>query len=220
MKSVRQQLRNLGLVSHELSVNCDSHTVQPSRSVRDLGIQLGDELSMVQHVSSVTRTCFYHIRRLRQIRRYVGEDAAVQLVLALVTSRLDYCNSILAGLPATTTAPLQRVQNAAARLVFNLRPRDHVTPALLQLHWLPIQARITFKLCVLMFQAHSGLLPSYLSQTLSSCQTSVRRPGLRSESSHDYILPRLRTKFGERPFSYAGPHAWNSLPPSVLLRNN
>ena len=122
------------LVSHELSVNCDSHTVQPSRSVRDLGVQLDDELSTVQHVSGITRTSFYHIRRLRQIRRYVGEDAAVQLVLALVTSRLDYCNSVLAGLPATTTAPLQRVQNAAARLVFNLRPRDHVTPALLQLH--------------------------------------------------------------------------------------
>ena len=122
---------------------------------------------------------------------------------------------VLAGLPATTTAPLQRVQNAAARLVFNLRPRDHVTPALLQLHWLPTQARITFKLCVLKFQAHSGHLPSYLSQTLSSCRTSVRRPGLRPEGSLDYILPRLRTKFSERAFSYAGPHAWNSLPPSV-----
>jgi hypothetical protein len=82
-------------------------------------------------------------------------------------------------------------QNAAARLVFNLRPRDRVTPALLQLHWLPIQARITFKLCALMFQAHSGLLPSYLSQTLSSCLTSVRRPGLRSESSLDYIAAAM-----------------------------
>jgi hypothetical protein len=63
--------------------------VQPSRSVRDHGVQLGDELSMVQHVSSVTGTCSYHIRHLREIRRYVGEDAAVQMVLALVTSRLD-----------------------------------------------------------------------------------------------------------------------------------
>ena len=92
-------------------------TMKHNSDMRDLGVQLDDELSMVQHVSSVTRTCFYHIRRLRQIRRYVGEDAAVQLVLAIITSRLDYCNSVLAGLPATMTAPLQRVQNAAARLV-------------------------------------------------------------------------------------------------------
>ena len=132
-------------------------------------------------------------------------------MLALVTFLLDYCNSILAGLPATTTAPLQHVQNAAARLVFNLRAvasrSRHTSPAATALA--ADTGAVTFKVvrhCVLMFQAHSGLLPSYLSQTLSSCQTSVRRPGLRSESSLDYILPRLRTKFGDRAFSYVGPH--------------
>jgi Reverse transcriptase (RNA-dependent DNA polymerase) len=89
---------NLRLIaSHKLSVNCDSHAVQPSRSVRDLGVQLDDELSMVQHVSSVTRTYVYHVRRLRQVRRYVGEDAAVQQMLAFIISRLDYCTSVLAG---------------------------------------------------------------------------------------------------------------------------
>jgi len=89
------------------------------------------------HTSKVTS--FYHLRRLRQIRNYVTQEVMglTQLVTSLVISRLDYCNSALAGLPASTLAPLQRVQNAAARLVLNRDRRSHITPALQQLHWLP-----------------------------------------------------------------------------------
>ena len=90
-------------------------------------------------------TCFYHLRRLRSIRRSLGRDVTARLVSALVISRLDYCNSVLAHLPASTL----RVINAAARMVVDLRPRDHVTPALYELHWLPIAERIKFKLCLL-----------------------------------------------------------------------
>jgi len=71
---------------------------------------------------------------------------SAQLVSAFILSRLDYCNSVLAGLPRCTTEPLQRVLNAAAWLVLNLRLHEHTTPALQQLHWLPIDYRITYKL--------------------------------------------------------------------------
>jgi len=107
--------------------------------IRDLGLHLDNELSMKQHVTKVAATCYYHLRWLRQIRRHVGSKVNTQLVLALVISRLDYCNAVLAGLPQTTTAPLQRVQNTAARLIFKLGPRELVTPCLLQLHWLPVR---------------------------------------------------------------------------------
>ena len=84
----------------------------------------------------------YQLRRLCQITRLVGQEVAAQLVSTFILSRLDYCNSVLAGLPQCTTEPLQHVLNAAARLVLKLRPNDHVTPALQQMHWLPIDYRL------------------------------------------------------------------------------
>jgi len=82
----------------------------------------------------VAATCRYHLRRLRQIRQRVGREVTIRLVLALVISKIDYCNSVLASLPQSTIAPLQRVQNTAARLVFELSTSDHVTVILLELH--------------------------------------------------------------------------------------
>jgi len=113
-----------------------------------------------RHVSKVASSCFYQLRRLRQITRLVGQEVAAQLVSAFILSRLDYCNSVLAGLPRCTTEPLQRVLNAAARLVLNLWPHDHVSPALQQMRWLPIDYRITYKLCLIMHLVHTKRVPS------------------------------------------------------------
>ena len=88
-----------------------------------------------------------------------------QLVSAFILSRLDYCNALMAGLPRATIEPLQRVQNAAARLVLNLRLRDHVTPALKQLHWLPVANRSSNS-ALLMHLIHAGRALQYLSDTL------------------------------------------------------
>ena len=93
-------------------------------AVRDLGVILDSELSMQNHISKVTQTCFYHIRRLKQVRKLLGPDVAAELVVSLVFSRFDYCNATLAGFPKSTIAPLQRVENAASRLVARLGPYD------------------------------------------------------------------------------------------------
>jgi len=95
---------------------------------------------------------FYHIRRLRQIRHLVSRDVLTQLVTSLVLSRLDYCDAVLAGLPASTLAPLQHAQNAPARLALGLDRRSHITTALQKLHWLPVKYRVTFKIATIMHQ--------------------------------------------------------------------
>jgi len=161
----------------------------------------------------VAVSCFYHLRRLRQIRRRVGKEVTTQLVIAFITSRLDYCNPVLVGLPQATLEPLQRVQNAAVRLILELNMRDHVTPVLIQLHWLPIRYRIQFKLCSIMNSIHVGRCPVYMADCVRSVVRSATRFGLRSAESTLYVrpTPRLRSKFSERSFSHAGPAAWNSL---------
>ena len=134
------------------------------------------------------------------------------ILSAFVLSRLDYCNSVLAGLPKSSIATLQRVQNAAARLVLGLRSRDHIFGGLRQLHWLLVESRIRFNLCLMMHLAHTGRCPSYISDILHPVLTSSSRSGLRSASTAQYLKPKLRTVFGKRAFSFAGPKAWNDLP--------
>jgi len=126
--------------AHNRSLLIRSETISPAPSARLLGVLLDAELTMKPHIARTAATCFYQLRRIRQIRRRVGADVAERLILALVTSRLDYCNSSLAGLPRCSLDPLQRVQNAAARLIFELQPRDHVRQVqYMQLHWLPVR---------------------------------------------------------------------------------
>ena len=154
--------------------------------------------------------------RLEQVWKLLGLDvSAAKLIESLVFSRLDYCNVILAGLPRSTIAPLQWVQNAAARLVAHLGPHDHVTPTPKDHHWLPIKQWIMSQLCLLMHQVHTGRAPSYRHSCVSASASITSHPRLRSTSSRRCERQRTRLKFGERSFSCAGPRAENSLPSSL-----
>jgi hypothetical protein len=115
-----------------------STVTEPVPVVRDLGVYFDSELMMRELVSHVTWTCFFRLRRLRMICQQLGHEVTSRLVSALVLSHLDYCNAVFANLPGTIIEPLQRVRNAAARLILNLWPRNSLTAAFLQLHWLPV----------------------------------------------------------------------------------
>jgi hypothetical protein len=204
----------------EMKLHLDGATIDPSHVVRDLGVFFDSELTMREHISRITKSCFYELRRIRPIQKQLGRVATQRLVAAFVMSRIDYCNSVLAELPATTLAPLQRVQNAAARLVLNLKRSDHITPALIQLHWLPVKFRIIYKLCILVHKPQNGLAPSYLTELFQPISGLVSRAALRSASTHALEIPATRLNFGNRAFSVAGARHWNALPEQLRALND
>ncbi|XP_067097700.1 uncharacterized protein, partial [Osmerus mordax] len=200
-------------ISHDLSITLGSATVTPSSSARNLGVTMDDELSLTAHIAAVSRSCRFTLYNIRKIRRYLSEHSTQLLVQALVLSKLDYCNSLLAGLPACATRPLQRIQSAAARLVYNLPRRSHVTPLLISLHWLPIMARIRFKTLVLTFRAVNGTAPVYIKSLLQP-YTPTRH--LRSSSDNRLVVPPLKTARSQHKlFSCLAPQWWNQLPTSI-----
>ena len=146
-------------------------------------------IALKKHVAKVAATCFYLLCRLHPIRRRVGAEVRTQLSSAFVTSQLDYCNSVLAGVPQTTFEPLyslQLVQNAAVRLIFQLGMGEHVTPEMLQLHWLPIRWCIWFKLCTMMHSMHTARRPAYLNNIVVTTANSLLQYGLRSSTTTLY----------------------------------
>ena len=107
---------------------------------------MNNELNMRVHIDKVAAICFFHPCRLRQLRFVLTSSSMQRFISALIISRIDYCNSVLYGLPAITLAPLQTVLHVAVRLVANLGYHDHMTSAMKELHWLPIAYHIKYKL--------------------------------------------------------------------------
>jgi hypothetical protein len=193
------------LIVDDKRITIDSTVIEPSTVVHDLGVYSDVELSMCENVIRVARTYFYHQRRLCSIRRLLGQDVAAQLVSVLVLTRIDYCNEVLADLPSVALRLLQRVLDKATRLVLDLSSRDHVTPALLQLHWLPIKYRVRYKLCLLVHQAINGSAPPYLANMLTTVASVSLRASLRSASREELLSPATRLELSHRAFSVSGP---------------
>ena len=124
---------------------------------------------------------------------------------------------MLYGLPDTQLNKYQAAMNAGARLIFGARGREHISHLLKQFHWLRMRQRIQFKIACLTWRCLNGSGPDYLVADLQRTGTSIRRRGLRSESSHDLIPPRVHNKsHGERAWPSAAPSVWNSLTPASL----
>ncbi len=198
---------------HNFTFQLGSSTITSSKTARNLGVVIDDKLNFSDHIAKTARSGRFALYNIRKIRPFLSEHATQLLVQALVLSRLDYCNALLAGLPANSIKHLQLIQNAAARLIFNEPKRTHVTPLFINLHWLPIAARIKFKALMFAYKTTSGSAPLYLNSIL---QTYVPTRSLRSASERRIIVPSQRgTKSLSRTFSLTVPTWWNDLPNSI-----
>ena len=138
-----------------------SDIVDCSTIAKNIRVIFNNSLSMLPHVTS-----FSHLRNIFKIRKFLSYDTCKTLIHAFVTARIDYCNSLLYGKPKCILKRLQSVLNSAARLIHLTSRYEHVTPSLIQLHWLPIELRITFKIAVITFKALHGAAPSYITDLI------------------------------------------------------
>ncbi len=170
---------------------------------------MDSDLNLRSHIKTITKSAYYHLKNISRIRGLMSQQDLEKLIHAFIFSRLDYCNSVLTGLPKKSIRQLQLIQNAAARVLTKTKKVDHITPVLRSLHWLPVCQRIDFKILLLVYKALNGLGPKYISDLLLRYEPS--RP-LRSSGAGLLSVPRVKTKQGEAAFSYYAPYIWNKLP--------
>ena len=204
----RQQLAKVNFNSLRIGDN----SINSIDKAKNLGFWFDSQMKMVTNISKCSSAAFFNIFNIRRIRKFFTYETAKILVNSLVISRLDYCNSLLYGLPTIHLNKVRRVQNAAARLISNTSRFDHITPTLINLHWLPIKSRIDFKLLLIVFKALHGLEPDYLIELIN-----IKSPSNYNIRSNRELLlepPSVKTlaTLGARSFASAAPMLWNSLP--------
>ena len=210
--------RHANAVSH-LDLKIGGSVISPSASIKNLGIVFDNSLAMKNHVSSLCRTVNFHLRNLNRIRRYIDRSTCAHAVRSLILSRLDYGNSLLGGLSVSDVQRLQKLQNRAARLIYQVSKRTSAIPLIRELHWLPVQQRIEFKILVHVYNCVTGSAPTYLQDILTKYNSG--RQGLRSNQDHTRLaIPRTKRSFGDKSFSILGPRLWNNLPVHVRGAQN
>ena len=188
------------LLQYQLVSN---EVISPSSSARNTGIIFDSNMA------------FYHLRNIpvSRIRKYISFHTAEILMHALVTSRLDFCHSLLYGIPQNVLKRLQSVQNTAARVVTLTGKREHITPILEGLHWLPVEQRVILKILLTTYKALDDLAPTYLSEL--GKQYAPSRNLISSTSNRDVSISYNLRTYGYRAFSSAVPAVWNELPQNV-----
>ena len=201
-KHHQQKFGTIPLQLNDISVN-------PTNTVKNLGVIFDSQLSMKAYVNSIISKCCFHMRQIGRIRNNITDEACQKAVQSLVISRIDYCNTLLAGLGKTELKRLQTVQNRAARLIMHVPFQDSITPTLYQLHWLPVDRRIEFKLLVYAYKALHEAAPAYLSSALT---VYIPPRPLRSAELMKFDPPRTYKGIGDSAFAAAVPELWNDIP--------
>ena len=195
-----------------INININGITLKNVENVKSLGVYLNGDLSMEKFVNEKCKSVSLYLRKLGKVRPLLTFDATQSLLNAFVISRLDYCNSLLAGVSQCLINRLQRLQNWAVRILFKLSKYEHVSYYLSEVHWLPVAQRINFKILLLVFKCINNEAPLYLKDTLLPHKPSR---ALRSNNKMLLELPCIKTNYGEKAFSFYGAKSWNKLPLSI-----
>ena len=189
----------------------ENQCIRFSDVVKLLGVYIDENLTFDEHVSTIVSSSFYHLSNIAKIRRYLSQADTEKLIHALISTKLDYCNSLLFGVKSSTLASLQSVQNRAARIVLGLKSNASVTDNMLKdLHWLKIEERIVYKILLLTHKFFINCSPAYFNERLIIINHDER---LLNVWYHTSVS-------GRRSFSYAAPRLWNCLPQEMRLLNN
>ena len=201
----RQQLSKVG-IDH---IHLGNHAVTSQSTVCNLGVHLDGQLTMKVHVQRISQTSFYQLWQLRSVRRSLSVNACTTLVHAFVTSRLDYCNSLLAGIGDGLIDQLQTVMRVAARLVLRKRKFDPISADIRdRLHWLPIRSRINFKLGLLVYKCLHGIAPAYLTEMLVLKSTVRPSPAFARRREAIFLCREQKQKrLGHDASPLLGPHS-------------
>ena len=190
----------------------------PCETVRNLGVMFDAPMTMEPHVTAVARSCRYYLRSISKIRNCLSQEACQSLISGLVFSRLDYCNALLSHASQSCFTTLQRVQNSAARLITRTGLREHMTPVLQQLHWLPVRSRIRYKVLLICHKTIHGSAPAYMNEFIE-----VYTPGrdLRSQNEVLVQVSNSRTTiYGQRRMDVVAAKWWNELPRDLRYNCN
>uniref|UniRef100_A0A8C6LXF7 Reverse transcriptase domain-containing protein n=1 Tax=Nothobranchius furzeri TaxID=105023 RepID=A0A8C6LXF7_NOTFU len=198
--------------THQPDLNYLSPNV--SSVISNLGVKMDQALKMDAQVNNTVKSCFYQLRGISKLKHTLSVRLLKSVVHTFITSRLDYSNSCLYGISKAALSRLQLVQNSAARFLTGAGRRQHISPLLKSLHWLPVQFRINFKILLLTYKSLNHQAPPYLCE-LVHYYNPLR--ALRSEDKLLLAVPNARLKSrGERAFSVCAPKLWNALP--LLVR--
>ncbi len=200
------------------TLNIGPDTIQPCEQVKILGVILDRKMTLEKQISNICRTAYMHIRKINSIRGYLNEQATKTLVQSNVITRLDYCNGLYTGLPKRSTYRLKLTLNSAARLVSLTPFRQHITPVLENLNWLPITSRCQYKSLVLTFKILHNDAPIYLNDVLNLYQP---RRALRSATTTSLTPGRNKTvRYGQRILATSAAVLWNCLPLDIKHARN
>ena len=185
------------------TVLADGTCVRFTKSVKNLGVYLDSALNLQSHIDNVCSHCYSLLRNIGRIKSFLSQKQLEMLIHAVISSRIDYCNSIFFGVDKYLTQSLQKVQNAALRMIFGLKKREHLSEYYKKLHWLKIEQRVYYKIILMAFKCINGIAATELIEKIVNFRNRDK-----------LILSQVQftSKSGRRSFSYIAPRLWNEVP--------